>query len=939
LNLSEQKIYFIISPHINYYHSYRGDSRGVDGFGKDLNLMRAILDKLDEIEDQGLCNGEMRVTWDYSDTFWSIQLQQEFQEDVLDRVIERCSQGKDEVLIGTWGNVGLPFLDTEEFLQNYEWLMENSMGTGLKQLFPGRIAPYIRAQETMFTQGMIELYNKCDIKGVCNYYSVYEFDVGRPFIYPRLTPNQRYGLTKFKSTISDASCLMIPMYAFGDVLDYCSIKRWFKLIRKMQENGEITGHALLFFNFDMDYENWIGVDLPKFLQWMPNTGGLLEFAEAVDELEYVEFANLIDTIPKLDVHGDVCIRQDIADGYWNGYYNWAQKYNNTKFWTVGQRARWLKSATNTMISEGIVGKRKEQVNELLYGENDQSDSYIKNKILFASTTNFGLALPFQHPHRRKTAMKYGLSAYKASQKAIEYALEDFGDTLQKIELKDKNVLFIQPIFDRGISKREKERINSPILVKHAFEKEIFDKLRGENEYLRLRTPTENGEEIQHKFKVNREENLYHLEAILPQSLFKNLNTDVPHLVIETTNEPPRYSSDTLIARENILKNDKIQIEVNNKGFISTVQCNGKDFACPKFLECAVSYGPEGEIKRYGPREQNVQVINDGRRGFSASLKFNSEFEILPGKEVKTEKVLTLYSGLPYLFIDVSMEVPEIKGKSTSEDGVEFVKEAFNEKWKEIMPCEIKPNIFGKENYLRIWKKNFLGVVDYFDLNMKLVDDKNADIDCLVSNLSDGWMALSNREKGLLIGFNALKAANFAFAPIKLRDKGFKDCRKDHQQIRINPFGTYFGRSLHYWTAGNEHAQTLLPKMMRQKKSTAPTFSGKTLSFELLLCPYKGDKPPEQVQSMVNHYSFSPLLLLKPKNHSKLYHNFDKYNKHVEELIKGHDIEDLMDMDYLEWVRKVNRNYDPTQPEKIPETSMNLGLKTLLTLLIDGIRGR
>jgi len=211
MDFDEKKIYFVLSPHINYYHSYRGDSRGETGFGRDIKLMGEILDKLDEIENKGFSFGDMRVSWDYADTFWSIQLQKEFQQDILDRVIERCKKGKDEVLIGSWGNVAQPVLDTEEFIQDQKWLLENSMGIGLNQLFPGRIAPYVRAQETMFTQGMIELYNQLGIEGICIYYSVYQFDVGRPFLNPRLDWNQRYGLTKFKSAISDASSLMIPM--------------------------------------------------------------------------------------------------------------------------------------------------------------------------------------------------------------------------------------------------------------------------------------------------------------------------------------------------------------------------------------------------------------------------------------------------------------------------------------------------------------------------------------------------------------------------------------------------------------------------------------------------------------------------------------------------------------------------------------------------------
>ena len=65
-------------------------------------------------------------------------------------------------------------MDTEEFLQQHEWFLENSMGIGVNQLFPGRVAPYARTQESMFTQGMIELYNQTFPKGQKNIYIQYK---------------------------------------------------------------------------------------------------------------------------------------------------------------------------------------------------------------------------------------------------------------------------------------------------------------------------------------------------------------------------------------------------------------------------------------------------------------------------------------------------------------------------------------------------------------------------------------------------------------------------------------------------------------------------------------------------------------------------------------------------------------------------------------------
>jgi hypothetical protein len=562
-------------------------------------------------------------------------------------------------------------------------------------------------------------------------------------------------------------------------------------------------------------------------------------------------------------------------------------------------------------------------------------------VLFASTTNFGLALPFQHSHRRKTAIKYGLNAYNSSKTSLNYLIEEFREKIQESEFNNKNILFIQPILNRGISDREKTPIKSPILIRYLINKDLYNELRENKKYIKLVNHSAEKEKISYHIKYNQIKDSYLLEAMLPSSFFKKSKEFPPFLLIKgAEKEKIPNKSNNLMATPEILKNDSINLQFNSEGFVDSFKYNGKEYACPRFLESAVSYGPFGKQTRYFPEIREIIVLDDGKDGFSASLKLKSEFEIIPGKNIISEKILTLLDGLPYLFIDVKMELPEIKGEATSEDGVEFVKETFNENWKEIMPCEIKPNIFSnsESKYLRIWKKNFLGVVDYFDLNMKLVDSENADIDCLVSNISDGWMALSNQEKGLMIGFNSLNAANFAFSPIKIRDKGFKDCNRKNQQIRVNPFGTYFGKSLHYWTAGSGHAQKLLPKMMLQKKSTAATFSGKTFSFELILSPYLGDIPPEKHQSFLDHYSLPPFLIISTKN-STLFYNSMELNKIAKSLIKEFDVSDIMEKSYIDWVRTLNKDFDPTQSQELPQASMKLGLRTILTLLIDGIKGR
>lgn len=927
--LDEKKIFLIPSPHINYYHSYRGDSRGEDGFGMDIRIMETILNQLDAIEDDGLCKGVTRMTWDYADTFWSIQLQKEYQQVVLDRVIERCKKGKDEVLIGSWGNCAKTILDSEEFHKDHQWFLENSMGIGIKQLFKGRIAPYVRTQETMFTQGMIEEYLKLGIEGIGIYYSAIPFDVSRPFLNPRLTWNQMYSPIKFKSQISDASMLMIPMYGFGDALDNLSIDHWLEIIRKKQEIGEIEGHAMIFLNFDMDADTWIGIKLPKFIQWMPNSRGIREIAEAVDKLDYAEFGNLLEIVPKMSAVGETILKEDVADGCFNGYYNWAQKYNNTRFWTIGQRARWFKCIADNIVEIGIDNQAKNEIDTYLRGGDDLSESYLKNKILFASTTNWGMSMPFLHKHRHITTNMYGIKSLNAAQKAAELAINDFSNKIKSEKENGEFQVKILPIIKRGSLESEKKRLDFPLLIhldipEHS---ELRKKIKGKFLNFKPSTPdvlvSFNGKQAQ-------------VEMMISQGCFNKDGYFISDL--EITENPPNFVNQFLKATPKLLNNEYITLRLDDNGKITSFLYRTKNYACPSFLESSIIYGKK-KGKHYCSKCDKIIVLRDGSDGITASLKVISEFEIILGKKVVVEKILSVHRNFPFLFVKVEMKIPDIKGKVTAEDSTVSVETQYSMKWLEIMPCEVRPSILGMKNPLKIWKHNFIGHTSYFDLDMKEVDPKNKDIDCLVANVSDGWMGISNEEQGLLIGFNSIETANFAFSPIKIRDTGFKDLKQKGQQIRINPFGTYFGKMLHYWTEGTGHAQLFSTMLATTFQSTAPTYSGKTIGFDLVIAPFVGGIPPEDKVSFANHFSMPPLVILEKKDGSEVINNYSKYEKEKNGLIKEFDLDQIMDKSYLEWVKDVNQDFDSKQDiVKVPRAN-KFKISVFLKILRDGLKDK
>ncbi|UYP43757.1 hypothetical protein NEF87_000042 [Candidatus Lokiarchaeum ossiferum] len=922
MDYREKRIYFVMSPHINYYHSFRGDSIGTDGFGLDIQIMENLVKMVEGCENQGLCHGKIPISWDYSDLFWTIQLQKKFQPEVLDQVIRRCKDGKDEVILGTWGNSILPGLDTEELIQQSKWLHNNQMGIGLDQLFQGRVAPYIRTQETMFTQGMIEVLYQLGVKGILNYYTVIPFDTARPFLNPPLDWNQRYNPLHFHSNVSDAQMLMIPMYGFGETMDHLSVGKWLKKIRKHQKSGEIPGHALVVLNHDMDSYTWNGTHLPKILQWMPNIGGISEIIQAVDKLSYVQFTTLLDIIPQLTPQGNVTLHQDVADGCFNGYYNWAQKFDNTRYWTIGQQARWFKSATDTLIADKICPSTP-KTHSLIRSEDDREDSYIKNKILFASTTNFGMSMPFNHPHRQKTALKYGINAFKAAELAFMNVFQSLFHTTDGIPLKEDHLLIL-PITHRGASREEQKIFPPKLLIDSSFSPEInsfFDPF--------IEDPLKN-------LWIEKSEEETHVQFVLSTQQLTQEGFFFGNQQQFSTLVELKESDSELHAESLKLQNEFFKLQFDPLGKISSFSFQGQEFAAPRFLDSSLSFGKKNAVKSFTSQRDQILVLEDGSNGFCASVQITSEFPVEKNKVVITEKNVTVYHGLPQLFVSVSMKIPEINGSANSDSNVYSVKVPYDDRWQEIIPCEIRPGFLGQENYLRIWKHNFLGRTTSFDLDLQEVDSINGDVDCFVGNISDGWMAVSNRKQGLLVGFNSLKAANFAFSPIKWKKNGFGDLPHAGQQIRINPFGTYFGKMLHHWGTGTGHAQKIIPSYSSTFKSTAPTFSGKNIRFDLVINPYFGDKPQKVIQAMANHYSLPPLIVAWNGTTQKISHNFGQIQAYVKNIIKEYDITSLLEMSYLEWVEKINENHIPENKRR---DDLNLSVKHLITLFIDGIRSK
>ena len=110
------------------------------------------------------------------------------------------------------------------------------------------------------------------------------------------------------------------------------------------------------------------------------------------------------------------------------------------------------------------------------------------------------------------------------------------------------------------------------------------------------------------------------------------------------------------------------------------------------------------------------------------------------------------------------------------------------------------------------------------------------------------------------------------------------------------------------------------------------------SFDLILSPFIAESPPPSVTNFADHFSFEPLVLIKQSENDNLITNHLNYVNNAKILKDEDDVEDVMNMTYIEWVRKVNSSIEP-EPSESSSSFPSISLINMLRILIDGIRGR
>ena len=413
MSIREPRIHLSFRFHVNFYHSYRGDSLDEKGIGKDIRIIRSILDDIDGLESDGI---PVRCAWDIENFFSLETYLPRHAPDILERIRQRVAAGSDEVEPMSWNNGIMTAHTREEFRAAIGRAITNPAGSGIADLFSSW-APIVRPQECMFTSAHIPEYRALGIEALSVYYSAIPFNGFGSFIAP-LPLERRYNPMKLVDRQSGTSIRLLPACNHADIVEsWASLRRWLKSMRRGQlgrvQNGDgagndapYTGDLLLVIDMDADDTFWTGYLPPAFKGILPSACGFDSLVRSVADLPWLSFTRPWDYLRSHDDLGELELGQDLADGAWDGYSSWAEKAENAELWTEVARARRV---------DGLASRLERERGRPAGGSAGQA---LSERLLAMSTTHFGMASPVMNADRLRDGFHRADAALAAAERRL-----------------------------------------------------------------------------------------------------------------------------------------------------------------------------------------------------------------------------------------------------------------------------------------------------------------------------------------------------------------------------------------------------------------------------------------------------------------------------------------------------------------------------------------
>ncbi len=156
------------------------------------------------------------------------------------------------------------------------------LGLWPKQLF-GRVAPFYRPQERMFTTGQEQVLRECGVDGLLFYYALVPFNTLAAFV-PALPLQQRFNPFWFRTREDQPPLIVFPCLSTADLLEFGSLENLMLDLHDRQQRGEIPPDVLI------QHQRGCRPGAPGcpsarpwLFSWFPNTGGPEEYIAVVNK--------------------------------------------------------------------------------------------------------------------------------------------------------------------------------------------------------------------------------------------------------------------------------------------------------------------------------------------------------------------------------------------------------------------------------------------------------------------------------------------------------------------------------------------------------------------------------------------------------------------------------------------------------------------------------
>jgi hypothetical protein len=847
------KVYVMLGFHASFYHSWRGDTPDEAGFGTDIRLVREIIRMLDQANAQGL---QARGYWDF-DVYWTLeQIIPAHAPEIIEDIRRRVQSGQDEVLPGPYNNGANHAATEEEFRMALAYALENPHGSGLKQLF-GQVTPIYRPQETMYTAGQNAILAEEGFDGFVLYYSSVPFDSVSPFI-PTLPPEQRYNPLWFRSSPHERPVIILPAVSPMDLFNYVSLEKWLLDLRQLQTSGQVKSDLVLHLNFDADVETWLPLDLPRAFAWFPNTGGLMEYVQAVNKYPWAEFTVPSEYLKTHPPRGEILVRQDLADGAFNGNYSWAEKFGSLQNWTALEQSR-LHSYRATALAQRLPEPLATDLDRRLW---QGTDSSFFQRLIGLSTTHFGMSTPVINEERQaKAEMVIG--------RARQIAADAERDAAQAVRTQAKvseDALYAFEVYNYARGKQAAPQaaqmlVRVPVVLPPGVEGVATTDADGKHvpaSLVDLKPLWDGSAAGELLFVANLgpgERQTYRVDAVAAAT-------------------EPRAGP------VSVLQNRWLDLGLSESSGIVWLKFEGQEIGGDDFLQPFITYSTDfrslrdfGSLITYRSTRFPKTWLPSGYTfddlsteswdGLArARLRAQIPMDTPDGRYTsQLSYTFTLFDDLPYLLVDVEADYAYTPPRDLIQTVQQKLRRLLDLRWIEVAPFQLHPAITAPATSpLRVWKHNYLGVTSYYDLNYGQINPRNKNLDSFNHQVTAGWVAVSNGQRGLLIAESAEALASLAFCPMRLRETD------GVQHLSLNPFGSYYGQQLDYSHLGGTGVGTELTIAgSSAMRPNGPSFNGQTERFSLLLAPYAGDQPPPALQTdaAAFFYPFGVIYLKTP----------------------------------------------------------------------------